>query len=249
MHTLSVSVYQFTCAWVAISRQGWAKRRGVASHSSRSQHRQCARVVVVVQTAADSKASPQDAHRAPSGRHSSARHARRTARHPEPPRSCICKQTRAAGAQRAARTSPRPCFAARASPPRRPEALVPLVSSAPPLCSRRGGRARSNNDAGGAKGVEKMGRETSKPDLQWATGTSTGRGAGKPLILNPAFFPRFPGHPGRRGEEGEVQVAATTSTWTDLRSGYHGRRCVGAGGGGWRARSSRGARVYIGGLC
>jgi len=53
----------------------------------------------------------------------------------------------------------------------------------------------------------------------------------------------------RRGEEGEVQVAATTSTWTDLRSGYHGRRCVGAGGGGWRARSSRGARVYIGGLC
>ena len=81
-----------------------------------------------------------------------------------------------------------------------------------------------------------------------------GKGAGKPLILNPAFFFPFPRAPGkRRGEESpeevEVQVAATTSTWTDLRSGYHGRRCVGAGGGGWRARSSRGARVYIGGLC
>ena len=173
MHTLSVPVYQFTCAWVAISRQGWAKRRGVASHSSRSQHRQCARVVVVVQTAADSKASPQDAHRAPSGRHSSARHARRTARHPEPPRSCICKQTRAAGAQRAARTSPRPCFAARASPPRRPEALVLLVSSAPPLCSRRGGRARNNNDAGERRGWEK--REGRPP-------VGDGKGAGKPLI-------------------------------------------------------------------
>ena len=93
-----------------------------------------------------------------------------------------------------------------------------------------------------AKGVEKW--EGRPP-----TPVGDGKGAGKPLILNPAFFPRFPGHPGRRGEEGEVQVAATTSTWTDLRSGYHGRRCVGAGGGGWRARSSRGARVYIGGLC
>ena len=84
-------------------------------------------------------------------------------------------------------------------------------------------------------------------------GNLDGKGGGQTPNSEPRLFPPF--SPGtreeeeRRGEEGEVQVAATTSTWTDLRSGYHGRRCVGAGGGGWRARSSRGARVYIGGLC